>query len=155
MAPKSMTAGQHPATQCGRVTSCRVYNLELIATVKILWEAFLPPKWLCIILILCWFTFRQYHNVLYPTPDNSRSQHPNSFQLMVCFKAFGDEGSRLSAGNLREEFATGYGISIVYICLCSSNLQSKRQVPVFTWWGWKNWIHSRSSALVGYPIALV
>ena len=53
--------------------------------------------------------------IFLPNPGNGRIQRPTSFQLMVCLKAFGKEGSGLSAGNLRDVFATGHGTSIVYI----------------------------------------
>ena len=53
--------------------------------------------------------------VFHPTQGGGRIQRPISFQLMVCLKAFGEEGSGSSAGNLRDVFATGHGTSIVYI----------------------------------------
>ena len=53
--------------------------------------------------------------VFHPTRGSGRIQRPISFQLMVCLKAFGEEGSGSLASNLRDVFATGHGTSIVYI----------------------------------------
>ena len=56
------------------------------------------------------------NEVFHLTQGSSRIQHPISFKLMVCLKAFGEEGSGSLASNLRDVFATGYGTSNTLCC---------------------------------------